>query len=355
MRFVDYLTDPVIDARYRKVRKYFHIKESAYDVTSACQLRCDGCYYFQGDKYRVRDNRDPKAWHDLMCKERERGINFVNLAGAEPALAPKILEACFQEIPLGCIFTNGLKKISPEIRYRIHISVWGDGSGDPMYRKASNGRLGQYCLPIQLENYRDDDRVVFVYTFNNDNVDQVDEVFKRVSGSGHQLTFNIFSVPENNSSALRIGRTGSVDILSRIREKMFEMLEQYQQNLLYSFYNAVVHTRHASLRSQFGCPYPRADGGPGIGKMFHSYRADLSYVAASDCCVPDTDCAECRHYAAGSVIVSSKLTLHAKSEELFRGWLDYIDTYLAIWVLGYSKGENLYSSDDAKKQIEAAH
>ena len=102
-----------------------------------------------------------------------------------------------------------------------------------------------------------------------------------------------------------------------------------------------------SLRAQFSCPYPRAALTEarqfGIGKSFRNYRADLSYSAES-CCVPDTDCADCRHYAAGSAIVSSRLDLHTSFEQAFRGWLDYVDTYLAIWVLGYQKGGNLYSS-----------
>jgi len=25
----------------------------------------------------------------------------------------------------------------------------------------------------------------------------------------------------------------------------------------------------------------------------------------------------------------------------FKAWLDYVDTYLAVWVMGYEKGENL--------------
>jgi hypothetical protein len=25
----------------------------------------------------------------------------------------------------------------------------------------------------------------------------------------------------------------------------------------------------------------------------------------------------------------------------FKSWLDYVDTYLAVWVMGYEKGENL--------------
>ena len=39
MGLVDYLQKPELAERYRKVRKYFFLKESAYDVTSACQLR----------------------------------------------------------------------------------------------------------------------------------------------------------------------------------------------------------------------------------------------------------------------------------------------------------------------------
>jgi len=27
----------------------------------------------------------------------------------------------------------------------------------------------------------------------------------------------------------------------------------------------------------------------------------------------------------------------------FQSWLDYVDTYLAVWVMGYEKGKNLCS------------
>lgn len=342
MGFTDYLQVPEIADRYQKVRKYFFIREAAYDVTSACQLRCDGCYYFQGDKYRVRDNRDPETWRQFLQQEKERGINYVNLAGAEPALAPKILAACYGVIPLGNVFSNGLRKIDPAIRYRVHLSVWGDETGDPVYRKAYGGKPGPYCLPVQLANYKDDDRVIFVYTFNNENIDQVDEVLRRVSGEGHQLTFNVFSAPERSASVLKLH-----DTLARTRDKMIQALQEHPGTVTYSYYNAEVHTQEQSLHGQFGCPYPRAQlaaglPGAGIGKTFRSYRADLTHVPESDCCIPDTDCVDCRHYAAGSAIVSSRLNLHVDSESRFRAWLDYVDTYLAIWILGYHKGENLY-------------
>lgn len=343
MGFTEYLEKPELAERYQKVRKYFYLRESAYDVTSACQLRCDGCFYFEGDKYKTRDNRDPEVWRQFLQHEKERGVNYVNLAGAEPALAPAVLKVCYDVIPLGNIFSNGLRKIDPALRYRIHLSVWGDHTGDPVYRKYAGGRIGSWTLPKQLDNYRGDERPIFVYTFNNENIDQLDEVLLRVRDEGHQVTFNVFSAPEHNESQLKLR-----DTLQRTREKMQASIEEYPETVVYSHYNAEVHTQEQSLHQQFGCPYPRAQimegrDGVGIGKTFRSYRTDLTHVPASDCCVPDTDCADCRHYAAGSAIVTSRLTMHVESEKQFRGWLDYVDTYLAVWILGYTKGENLYA------------
>ena len=333
---------PELEERYRKVKKFFFLRESAYDVTSACQLRCDGCYYFAGERSNVTDDRDPQRWRRFMEGEKQRGINYVNLAGAEPALRPAVLRACHEAIPLGTVFTNGLKRVDPAIRYRIQVSVWGDQRGDPKYRRFANGQEGPYCLPIQLENYAGDDRVMFVYTFNSENVDQIDEVIEQVQAAGHKITFNVFSAPEGARSILKLR-----DTLQATRDKMIEAMERYPSTVVYSYYNAQVHTQEASLRGQFGCPYPRAVAEDrrsfGIGRTFRNYRADLSHEGAS-CCVPHTDCADCRHYAAGSAIVTSRLDLHTESEARFRGWLDYVDTYLAIWILGYEKGGNLYRS-----------
>jgi hypothetical protein len=57
--------------------------------------------------------------------------------------------------------------------------------------------------------------------------------------------------------------------------------------------------------------------------------------------VPDTSCDDCRHYAAGSAVVTARMAQHVDSETSFRKWLDYVDTYLAIWVQGYKKGDSL--------------
>lgn len=361
MGFVQYLEKPELAARYRKIRKHFFLRESAYDVTSACQLRCEGCYYFQGDKYTMKDQRDPEEWRAFFQGEKERGITYVVLAGAEPGVVPKILQACYDVIPLGSIASNGLKRIAPEVGYRLHLSVWGDSEGDPKYRKYASGKPGPNCLPVQLQNYKDDKRVVFVYTFNHENTDQLDEVLERVSDGGHKLSFNVFSQPVATTSPLKVQ-----EMLKRTRAKMIEAMEEYPENVIYSYYNAEVHTNEKSLHQLFGCPYPRAtlmEGTipTGLSASFRSYRTDLSHKQESDCCVPDTDCADCRHYAAGSAIVSSRFAMHVNSERQFRAWLDYVDTYLATWLIDYKRDENLYTVDDfvASQQetleVEQAH
>jgi hypothetical protein len=79
----------------------------------------------------------------------------------------------------------------------------------------------------------------------------------------------------------------------------------------------------------------------GLGRSFRQYRSDLTWNRAAACCVPDTDCADCRHYAAASAVVTARLFRHAVDPKTFRSWLDFADTYLAVWVKGYVKGRNL--------------
>jgi hypothetical protein len=353
--FVEYLQKPELAERYNKVRRHFFLRESAYDVTSVCQLRCEGCYYFEGEKYTTTDQKNPAEWRAFFQGEKERGITYVVLAGAEPALVPKVLQACYDVISLGSVASNGLRRISPDVGYRVHLSVWGDSTGDPIYRRYAGGRPGPNCLPVQLRNYKDDKRVIFVYTFNQQNTDELDEVLKRISDAGHRLSFNVFSQPREKTSPLKIQ-----EMLERTRDKMIAAMEEYPETVIYSYYNAEVHADTRSLHQLFGCPYPRAalaEGSipTGLSKSFRSYRTDLSHKPESDCCVPDTDCADCRHYAAGSAIVSSRFAMHVDSERKFRGWLDYVDTYLATWLIDYQRGPNLYSrADFLASQAEAA-
>ncbi len=332
-RFSDIIGDPIIRERWEKVRRYFFLRESTYDMSNRCNIRCEGCYYFIGDKQFADENNDETAWRELLVSEKKRGITFVVLAGAEPSLVPQLCAVCYDVIPLGAIATNGLKPIPREIDYRIHISVWGNDQTSQAIRKAPD------MLVRQMINYKDDPRAVFVYTFTPFNIDEAREVTRLLAENGHQITFNMFSAP--------VGYTGqlchSPASLQKTRTMMHELLTAYPQTVLFSTYNIVAHTSEKGLHDLFSCTYPRMNPSTdiGLGRSFRQYRTDLQWNRDAACCVPDTNCDDCRHYAAGSAVVTARMYRHATDPVTFSAWLDYVDTYLAVWVRGYDKGPNL--------------
>jgi uncharacterized Fe-S cluster-containing radical SAM superfamily protein len=333
--FAELLHEPEVKERWEKVRKYFFLRESTYDMTNRCNLQCEGCYYYEGEKQLAKGNDDVEAWRRLMREERARGITYVVLAGAEPALVPDLLESCYQEMPLGCIATNGVKRIPESVGYKIHISVWGNDETSFRIRRSKD------LLHKQLEAYAGDERAVFVYTFTKNNVDEVHEVARDLHrhDANAKLTFNVFSPTVEYSGDLGHDQAS----LALTRRAMMEVMESYPKSVLFSPYNVVAHTHRLGLHELYACSYPRRNSSTfvGLGRSFRQYRADHTWDRGAACCVPDTDCDECRHYAAGSAVVTARLLRHASSPETFRAWLDYVDTYLAVWVVGYEKGPNL--------------
>jgi MoaA/NifB/PqqE/SkfB family radical SAM enzyme len=332
-KFSELLADPLTRERFQKVRRYFFLRESTYDMTNRCNIRCDGCYYYQGDKQFARENQDPEAWRALMTEEKTRGITYVVLAGAEPSLVPELLEVVFLEMPLGSIATNGIKRIPESVGYKIHISVWGNDPTSLQIRGARN------MLERQIENYRGDPRAVFVYTFTRNNIDEASPVMEQLARRDCQATFNVFSAPVGYAGPLR-HTPGS---LGRTRKTMLDLLSRFPEHVLFSPCNVVAHTHRYGLHELYSCPYPRMNPSRniGLGRSFRQVRTDLTWDRSVACCVPDTDCADCRHYASGSAVVTARMYRHSTNPAAFNSWLDYVDTYLSVWVMGYEKGKNL--------------
>ncbi|MDM8535930.1 radical SAM protein [Desulfobacterales bacterium HSG17] len=332
-KFSEILADNETKERWEKVRKFFFLRESTYDMSNRCNIRCEGCYYYEGEKQFAKENGDVSAWRDLMKAEKGRGVTFVVLAGAEPSLVPELCKACYEEIPLGAIATNGIKIMPESVGYKIHISVWGNDETSHKLRGAKD------MLSRQIENYIDDPRAVFVYTFTRGNIEQAREIAEILAENKCKLTFNMFSAPLGYDGDLR----HNTESLLAVRETMTDLIGQYPETILYSSYNAVAHTHRIGLHDLYGCSYPRMNPSTdiGLGRSFRQYRTDLTWDRDAACCVPDTDCPDCRHYAAGSAVVTARMFRHATNPEHFRAWLDYVDTYLSVWVMGYEKGKNL--------------
>jgi hypothetical protein len=248
-------------------------------------------------------------------------------------MVPELLEVCCQEMPLGCIATNGFKRIPDSVGYKIHISVWGNDETSLRVRRAKN------LLVKQIDNYRGDPRAIFVYTFTRDNIDEIYESMASTVAHDCKITFNVFSSPLGYAGSLR----HTADSLVRTRNVMLDLLAMYPGHAVFSPYNVVAHTHQYGLHKLYGCSYPRRNPSTdiGLGRSFRQYRADLSWDRDVACCVPDTDCDDCRHYASGSAVVTARLYRHVTDPDTFKSWLDYVDTYLAVWVKGYEKDDNL--------------
>ena len=183
---------------------------------------------------------------------------------------------------------------------------------------------------------------VFVYTFNHHNINDVDEVARRVTGEGHPVTFNVFSAPQQSAELSSHGRCIGQDANEDDRD----------DGALSESGVVLVLQRGSSHEPQqpgrvvrLHLPARATDGGPGARRSGR-YVPELSHG-------PDAFAGE-RLLRAGhrlrglSALCGRKrdrFLAVARSrpiEQSFRAWLDYVDTYLSVWVIGYKKGRNLY-------------
>jgi hypothetical protein len=85
---------------------------------------------------------------------------------------------------------------------------------------------------------------------------------------------------------------------------MFAAMDRYPDTTIFSQSNAIVHTGPEVYFRNGSCPHFAANVTSrtfGLGSTFRSYRVDLTHRLETDCCVPDTDCKDCRHHAPPEV------------------------------------------------------
>lgn len=148
-------------------QEFLPFRPSQYDLTSVCNLTCEGCLFFSGDDYLGhKDVTDLQRIEAFFAGEGARGVRFGYFAGAEPSLAEDKLVIASRHIPYGAVFTNGIKRLSREIDYRVHVSIWGNP-------ERSRELRGADIMAKQIRNYRNDPRAVFVFTLTARNLDDI--------------------------------------------------------------------------------------------------------------------------------------------------------------------------------------
>lgn len=305
------------------------LRTSNYDISNSCNLRCEGCLYFSaaGDEI-ARAETDIAVWRRFFAAEAQRGINFAYLGGAEPSLTPDRIHACQDHIAMGAIFTNGTKRIASDIRYRIHVSLWGSDDQASLYRGANVNRKA-------LRNYEGDARAVFVMTLNALNLHEAQDVARACRDHGVTLTFSLFSPPVDYAANMRDETRSDYfrfsaphrdlrftdETLAAARDVMFQAAADYPETVRIApdFINWV--TQPGSLYA-LDANGVAANCGNRLTRKHIHYNADLTRNEGK-CCSPNLDCSACRPYAMSlATFFTRRREISGDWESVWRFWVD---------------------------------
>jgi hypothetical protein len=321
----------------RMLRFQASVRAVEYYVTNACNIRCQGCWFFQyGYDKKSREEKDlPKIREFLEEQTKKYRINAATIIGGEPTLFPDRLRIYVDALRYVTISSNGLKALPMEgfENVTIALTLFGGGPLDDKLRGIlPSGQRISGLFDKVLENYHNDPRAGFVFALTEDGIDYIEPTVRRIAENGNILTFGFYS---KYGSADPLAQGHQAELLAEaLRVKAL-----YPETVVsHPYYIEAVITGRSHFAS-FGydvCPslsrdHPdhreRFENGNPTLPFFNSWAADLETLNL--CCVSG-DCSGCRDSQA----VSSWLLV---SLDHFLGSAQHLETWLDI-AEGYWKG-----------------
>lgn len=321
-RLRGYLDDPFLDGLYRAIRAAGPIRSISVDLTNACNIRCNGCYFFSEGMDTHRS--DAAAFDAFVEREQARGTNFVTVVGGEPSLALDRLRVLHDRFRIN-VATNGIRRIPKDgfARLPIGVSVWGDAATDRELR--GGGRVDVFDRA--LANYRNDERAFFYYTVAPGHADQVERVVERCVDNGNRVLFNFYS------DLARVG--GAFDAtggFGAVRDAIERAIERWPGRIWTTAYLAHVvttgeldgrrwgHATCTSVTADHPVNRERIANGNPFNPHFRAYNADFSTTRR--CCTGvDRDCDTCFDTWEHFSWITLNLRAHLASRAAFTNWL----------------------------------
>jgi len=316
------------------------LRTTGYDISSTCNLNCEGCFYFSGDRSNIQEDRSELGdWEAFFRGQAEDGINYAYLAGAEPSLVPERLRLATRHIPYGMIFSNGTRRIPEDIRYRIHISMWGADESSGLARGANVNAKA-------LRNYAGDDRALFVYTIHRRNIGEIEQAVQACHEAGVRITFNYFSATSdylkklqeaasNDDAYFRFSNADDNLMLeasdfAAARAELIRLIQAYPDTVLYS----PDYDRWVTGPTS---PYTLDEDGIAEDCSFrtdpwHRHFQIGREASPEKCGNPNVDCSQCRTYAAGMTSWTRHVAAHAPAESAKADWTRAFLTWKEIFL-----------------------
>lgn len=326
--------DEALLGRFHAVRAFGRtIRPSEYHITSACNLRCQGCWFFAyGYDKRTKDQADFSALKAFIERERSRHINTALLIGGEPSLVPDRVAAFVERMDHVTISTNGLRPL-PRAgfeRVSIGVTLFGGGPLDDALRAIRpDGRAFTGLFDRVLANYRDDLRVIFNYAITDRGVDQIEPTVRRIRDNGNRVTFNFYS---EHHTETPLSSSGS----ERLLDAALSVQEIYGDTVVaHPYYVRALVTGRTDF-GHFGydvCPsvswnHPdhaarRANGNPTL-PLFNVYGADLETIQF---CCTSGHCDGCRDSQAVQTWLLVSLRHFLACRDALATWVELAETY----------------------------
>ena len=348
MRLIDLPHTPPIPAPVKTDRRDMvgllrlagTLRTTGYDISSTCNLNCEGCFYFSGARSNIEtDTSEIGDWEAFFQAQAEDGINYAYLAGAEPSLVPERLRLAARHIRYGMIFSNGTRRIPDDIPYRIHISMWGADETSGLARGANVNAKA-------LRNYAGDARALFVYTIHKRNIGEIRDAVAACHAAGVPITFNYFSATtdylkklqdaaSNDAAYFRFSKADDNLMLdaadfAAARAELTRLMAAYPDTVLYS----LDYDRWVSGPSS---PYTLDADGIAEDCAFrtdpwHRHFQIGREASPEKCGNPNVDCSECRTYAAGLTSWTRHVAAHAPADSAKADWTQAFLTWKQIFL-----------------------
>jgi len=342
-----YLSDPFLYRLYSQIRSAGSLRSISLDLNHDCNLRCNGCYYFEeGMDNIVKDKSNlDKAFLDLVESEKIRGTNFVTVVGGEPSLRLDRLKVIYDNFKMN-VATNGLIRIPFEEfeNMPIGVSVWGDHQTDAKFR--NNGKKDLF--KIALNNYKDDTRAFFYYTVTHDKSNEIESVVEQCINNGNKILFNYYS-------DLRAKKGNPRCNFEKVQLEIDRMIDRFPDHILTtSYFNKVITTGKiqdqnwsykvcTNVSTNYKKNEIRIKNGNPYNRHFRSYNAD--FKTTRRCCTGiNRSCDSCFDAWEHFSWIMINMKMHLSSKQEFIHWLTTMYMFYYInGLVGKSQNERIIS------------
>jgi len=328
-------SDDALAERVRKLQAFASgIRASEYHVTNACNLRCEGCWFFaHGHDKVTREETNLRALDEFLDNETVvRRINTAILIGGEPSLFPDRLERYVDKFEKVTISTNGLRAL-PHQGFEdvtIAITLFGAGPIDDNLRAIKpSGKRFTGLFDTALKHYRNDNRAGFVIALSDGCDEHIEDTVRKIQDNGNRCVFNFYSKYGADDPAGLSERQRVLDAALYTKEKFPGAV------ISHPFYIKTLIEGKTEW-GEFGykvCPsisvdYPenfeRLKNGNRYLTRFNTWAADLKSLKL---CCTSGECNSCRDSQAILSWLLVSIEHFCDSSEMLQTWVEVAESY----------------------------